>query len=435
MNSKIKELWVIPIIIAAVFMFLSLRIAGTPIHAPFSLRSALSTPLPMWVTLAVLAAATVITRLFFRQRAQLVSAIGSLESAENRIAKRNEEHVAEIEKLTAKEPRLHGVWNQSQTLWHMGRQGEAPAMQIVGWIDLTSSNTKEVMFLLAAYIGERRSQIFMDVEVKPNVVNRCMVMLFMVPPLEMDDTMPYDATIVVEDQYNRKFSLPFQRFRATPEQTAFPISVPVKPAPRDDEIQALKDQITTLKSSHFPLPSGPGWTQNTSPIDGQWLEIFDRNDAQRYSNIERYSIVRVEYDAASHGHPYSMTGDSLYCTYDYPQSWLHHSHWNTRYVRLEQNGDISLEYIFSATIAGETKHGYGISHFMPEGGKNLVRGNGKYIAVEEPTLRWYTYSLKRIDDDLRRNIGASAEPLDTLASMQSFVKKAHEYFSSNRERL
>jgi hypothetical protein len=202
-------------------------------------KDGLSTSLPMWATLAVVAVATFITGLFFRQRAktaeeraQWVSTIHSLECAENRIAGLNKEHAAEIEKLKAKEPRLHGVWNQAQAFWHMGRQGEAPGMQIGGWIDLTSSNTEDVMFLLAAYIGEHRSQLFMDVEVRPNVVNRCMVMLFMVPPLETDATKPYDATIVVEDQYNRKFSLPLQRFRATTGQTPFPTSVPGKPAPK-----------------------------------------------------------------------------------------------------------------------------------------------------------------------------------------------------------
>jgi hypothetical protein len=250
MNQKTKELWVIPTIIAlatgiplgAVFMLLGLYLSGTPIHPSFSLewiRVALSTSLPMWVTLSVLAVAIIITGVLFRQRAktaeeraQWVSANHSLESAENRIVKLNEEHATEIEKLKAKEPRLHGVWNQAQVFWHMGRQGEAPVMQIGGWIDLTSSNTKEVMFLLAAYIGEHRSQIFMDVEVKPNLVNRCMVMLYMVPSLETDATKPYDATIVVEDQYNRKFSLPPQRFRATPEHTPFPVSDLGKPTPK-----------------------------------------------------------------------------------------------------------------------------------------------------------------------------------------------------------
>ena len=105
MNPKTKELWVIPTVIAlatgiplaAGFMFLSLWLAGTPITAPsFSLewiKVALTTSLPMWVTLAVLAVATIITGMFFRQRAktaeetaQRVSATHSLESTENRIA-------------------------------------------------------------------------------------------------------------------------------------------------------------------------------------------------------------------------------------------------------------------------------------------------------------------------------------------------------------
>lgn len=239
MNPKTKELWVIPTIIALAtgislgfgFMFLSLRLAGTPIHASFSLgwiKVVLSTSLPVWVTLTVLAVATIITGLFFRQRARTAEEGAKLVSATHSL----QEHAAEIEKLKAKETKLHGVWNQSQAFWHMGRQGEAPMMQIGGEIDLTSSNTKDVMFLLAAYIGEHRSQIFMDVEVKPNVVNRCTLMLYMVPPLEMDATKQYEATIVVEDQYNRKFPLPHQRFRATPGPTPLPTSLPGKPAPK-----------------------------------------------------------------------------------------------------------------------------------------------------------------------------------------------------------
>lgn len=232
MNQKTKESWVIPSIVALatglplgiLFMFLGLWLAGTPIHASFSfdwVKIVLSTALPTWVTLVVVAVAAILMGIFLRQRAK---------TAEQKAL--NEEFTVEIETLKTKEPRLHGVWNQSQAFWHMGRHGEAPAMQIGGWIDLTSSNTKEVMFLLAAYISERRSQMFTDVEVKPNVVNRCMVMLFMVPPLETDAMKPYDATIVVEDQYNRKFSLPLQRFRATPGQTQFPTSVPEEAAPK-----------------------------------------------------------------------------------------------------------------------------------------------------------------------------------------------------------
>src|ERR1700728_2749052 len=100
MNPKTKELWVIPIIIALAtglplglgFMFLSLWFAGTPVTASFSLEwmtEVFSASLPIWITLVVLAIASIITGLFFRQRAktsqekaQRVSAILSLNSAE-----------------------------------------------------------------------------------------------------------------------------------------------------------------------------------------------------------------------------------------------------------------------------------------------------------------------------------------------------------------
>jgi hypothetical protein len=95
--------------------------------------------------------------LLFRQRArtaeeiaQKSSAIQSLRNAEDRIVKLTEKHVAEIESLNSKGPRLHGVWNNAQTFWHLGRHGDDPMMQIGGWIDLTSSNTKDVLYLLAA---------------------------------------------------------------------------------------------------------------------------------------------------------------------------------------------------------------------------------------------------------------------------------------------
>jgi hypothetical protein len=240
MRQRTKELWVIPTIIAlatgvplgAAFMLLGLWLAGTPIHPSFSIEwvwRALSASLPVWVTVAVLSVAAIITGLLFRQRARTAEeaaekhfAVQSLRNAEDRMAKLTEEHAAEIENLNSKEPRLHGVWNNAQTFWHMGKQGEAPRMQIGGWIDLTSSNTKETLYLLAAYIGDSRAQTFMGTEVKPGVVNRAMVMLFIVPPLATDTTRPFTATIVVEDQFNRRYQLPTHEFRATPARTPAP---------------------------------------------------------------------------------------------------------------------------------------------------------------------------------------------------------------------
>jgi membrane protein implicated in regulation of membrane protease activity len=229
MNQRTKDLWVIPIVISlatgivlgAIFMFLGPWLTGTSIHPSFSLRwlkLALFVFLPVWVTLVVLLVTVILAGLFLRQRARTAEETERRKHLEDQIAKLNQEHEAEIEKLNSKEPRLHGVWNNSQTFWHLGRKGQEPMMQIGGWIDLTSSNTDEVIYLLAAYIDGQRSDILMDVAVKPNIVNHDQVMLFMVPPLETDATKPFTATVVVEDQYNRKHQLPVHTFPSTPGQ-------------------------------------------------------------------------------------------------------------------------------------------------------------------------------------------------------------------------
>lgn len=249
MNPRTRELWVIPtvislatgILVSAGFLLLGLRLAGTPVHLSFSLgwlKVALFASFPVWVTLLVLLATILMTGLFLRQRArtaeetkQKSSALEELTRHENQIARLNREHAAEMEALRAKEPRLHGVWNTNQTFWALGRKGPEPMMQIVGWIDLTSSNTEEVIYLLAAYIDGQRSDIFMDVAVKPHQVNRSQVGLYMVPPLATDTAQPFPAIIVVEDQYNRKHALPAHTFRGVPSQPPLPPLSAEKPGP------------------------------------------------------------------------------------------------------------------------------------------------------------------------------------------------------------
>jgi len=95
-------------------------------------------------------------------------------------------------------------------------------MQIGGWINLTSTNTTANIFILNAYINGQRSDMFIPVEVKPNVVNEEMLMLFMLPPLTKDLNEPFRATVVLEDQYNRKFEMPEHTFRATNRTAALP---------------------------------------------------------------------------------------------------------------------------------------------------------------------------------------------------------------------
>jgi hypothetical protein len=170
-----------------------------------------------------------------------------------------------LEAMKAKEPILHGVWNPSQAFWHMGRKANDPSMQIGGWITLSTSNTDETLHLLAAYIGERRADIFMPVSVKPGAVEDQMVMLFFTPPLTENPNEPFTATIVVEDQKNRKYNLPRFTFRATPGQT--PPSIPspetalpvlhaswpgdsvwgwVTPHPEEEPIYMIRGDVTLL---------------------------------------------------------------------------------------------------------------------------------------------------------------------------------------------
>jgi hypothetical protein len=127
MQQKTKELWVIPIIITLgtgiPLTLLGLWLSGTPIHPSFSfswMKVALSASLPMWVTLAVVLVAAILTGLFLRQRAK---------TAEQKAL--TDVRTAEIERLRATEPKLHGVWNQAQTFWTIAKQGETLSMQIV----------------------------------------------------------------------------------------------------------------------------------------------------------------------------------------------------------------------------------------------------------------------------------------------------------------
>lgn len=245
MNQRIKDVWVIPTTITLVagigFLFLGPWLTGTPIRPSFSLawlKIALLASLPVWVTLTMLVMAAVFGGLFLRQKsrtreesAQKDSAVKDARQLKEQIEKLEQQHGAEIDRLKSNEPRLHAVWRENQTFWGDGRKGEEPLMQIGGWIDLTSSNTEEVLFLLAAYIEGQRSDIFMEVAVKPHMVNREQVVLYMIPPLATDATKPFSATIVVEDQYNRRHVLPTHSFRGIGKQRPVPAAAAEKAGP------------------------------------------------------------------------------------------------------------------------------------------------------------------------------------------------------------
>jgi hypothetical protein len=167
-------------------------------------------------------------------------------------------------------------------------------MQIGGWIDLTSSNTDEVIYLLAAYIDGQRSEIFIGVAVKPNIVNRDQVMLFMVPPLETDATKPFTATVAVEDQYNRKYELPVHTFRATLGQPPPPLPPDAEkaspilhaswrgdsawgwatPLPEEDPIYMVRGDVTLLMDN------------TAEPVIITGVEIEDAESVGNFDNFQ-----------------------------------------------------------------------------------------------------------------------------------------------------
>ena len=157
------------------------------------------------------------------------------------LKEKNNQLEGDLVALKAKEPILHGVWNPSQAFWHMGRKANETSMQIGGWITLSTSNTDETLHLLAAYIGERRADIFMPVSVEPGAVEDKMVMMFFTPPLTESLNEPFTATILLEDQKNRKNALPSFTFRATGNTPPITPNPPIETASDGVSTQRLTD--------------------------------------------------------------------------------------------------------------------------------------------------------------------------------------------------
>ncbi len=120
-----------------------------------------------------------------------------------------------IVELTSAGPRLHGVWNSSHTFWHISRNGAQPMMQIGGRINLASSNTHEVLHLLAGYIEGQRMDLVEPISIRPDVIEDEQVILRISPPINANESCSLTAEIVLEDHQNRFHNLPKHSFRPT----------------------------------------------------------------------------------------------------------------------------------------------------------------------------------------------------------------------------
>jgi hypothetical protein len=169
-NQGTKDVILIPCIIAAIFMVVGIPLGAWYTNQPMrtlvtiqGVKGIIFASIPGWVVLILLVLLVCACYVLYRKRCHVLELEEEVEGKHctnvtlaEQIQKAKREHVAEIEAIKSKEPKLHGVWNVSQSFWHLGRQGDAPMMQIGSWIDLTSSNTKDVVYLLAAYIEDQR---------------------------------------------------------------------------------------------------------------------------------------------------------------------------------------------------------------------------------------------------------------------------------------
>jgi hypothetical protein len=210
------------------------------------LSAVFSAPIPFWLFLFVLSVGTFTAIELYRYwkissdlreqnntlKSQCKNAEAlqkALEAAKETLEAGNQDLRAEknrleqqIAEFTSSGPRLHGVWNNSQTFWHMGHNGTERVMQIGGRIHLTSSNTDEVLHLLAGYIEGQRLDLFEPVSVRPDLIEDEEVVLYISPPFEADVTRSFTATIVLEDHQNRLHMLPRHSFRPTEQAPPWP---------------------------------------------------------------------------------------------------------------------------------------------------------------------------------------------------------------------
>jgi hypothetical protein len=163
-----------------------------------------------------------------------------------------------------------------------------------------------------------------------------------------------------------------------------------------------------------------------------WLEILDRYEKGK--KVRHYSVFNFSFHRSSQLDPFLMTGQSFRTD----GTW--HSSWSTKFLRIqipENEVGVSVEYVYNADIgSGERRTGWGISHFMPDGGDKLVVGNGYYLAGEEESPYRCSYELQRIDAAFQKAIGARINSLQKkrLAALIPLIREQYEQVSKSSDR-
>lgn len=237
MNPRFRDLWLIPLVVSVIGGI----VVGIPLmvyaawyseHAPHSLvdwasvREALAAPIPTWTVLALGLLPMVLIFFIARIRKRM----GDLIQTNTRLQ-------ADVARLRNPEPKIHVVWDPNQTFWHRGAIGQEPAMQIGGWALISSSDTTETLILRNGHIeGTTPRGMLPDIVIEPGIAKDDMIMMFVTPVIEHDETKPVTAKVVLEDQKNRKYVLPPHAFRGTPR--------PVQEAVKGDGRDSTKPAVT-----------------------------------------------------------------------------------------------------------------------------------------------------------------------------------------------
>lgn len=128
-------------------------------------------------------------------------------------------------------PKLHVSWDRQQCFWHKGAVGLVPAMQIVGWAVVSSSDTDERIILREAYVKGTRPVISaLDIVVEPGKAVKTQISTF-VQPVILDENAPLRTRVIIRDHQNREYVTPENIFRATPTPQRFQ-----PPTPKQDEV-------------------------------------------------------------------------------------------------------------------------------------------------------------------------------------------------------
>jgi len=224
MNQRTRDLWVIPIItgivLGAIFMFLGLWLAGTPINPSFSLgwlKLAFFASLPVWITLIVLLLTVILAGLFLRQRARTAEETERKKHLEDQIAKLNHEHEAEIENLNSKEPTLHASWRGDSVWgWATAHPEEDPVYMVRGDVTFLMDNIAEPVILTGVEIdGAQSTGNFDNFQLNPNqpVIRGMRVYFRGKAPKGTED---YTVQLVFKDLRGNRYPTVDHRFKPLP---------------------------------------------------------------------------------------------------------------------------------------------------------------------------------------------------------------------------